>query len=417
MAPMNLQNETKKKYRVSGYRGMILSGTILLASIIIVFFVLIKLEGSIFHDEKKTAQNAVLKNIFVVLLENYEKRLLDEKMKLLEDKKILMSRMNSAGSEELKMIRNRINEIEKREKDASAKLENAKNEKQALAAELNRKSGLVENLTVERDNLTQEILFIKNDWASYTDSIKNELLLHAAGPDEKQKIDRAFSKDYGRNDFKEIIDMLVKNHPFNDHPDTAIDAEIEKLKAEKSGLEKKLREVLDKKASLAGQKDKELKKLLDEIERLKTEKKELSMITEKKGSLHSTAPDPGIDENELKKLREETAKLKTENERLGNMIKTKQQAADMIETKGSMNEELQALMNINGINGFFIADGKKTIVVFNRKKLAGSFKSEIFDVYDIDGKPATRIYLNLNGDKINMTRLPGYADPKPGDWF
>jgi hypothetical protein len=83
----------------------------------------------------------------------------------------------------------------------------------------------------------------------------------------------------------------------------------------------------------------------------------------------------------------------------------------------NLQAQVETLLNQSGVNGFFIGGNGAVTLIIDKKKETEILRTGTFMVYDAKKKQTSKIYVVKNGGAIQFTKLPGYANPKPGDWF
>ena len=53
----------------------------------------------------------------------------------------------------------------------------------------------------------------------------------------------------------------------------------------------------------------------------------------------------------------------------------------------------------------------------NKKKETEILATGTYIVYDNNKKQVSKIYITRRGGRIDYTKLPGYDNPRPGNWF
>jgi hypothetical protein len=345
---------------------------ILVLFVTAVFFLLHIFEGKIFTDAKEKKANLDPKNIYLSLLENYESLLLNLRTNLKQEENSLIEQLNSTYMKSQKAeIEGKIKELEDKYKQAEIDLISLNDEKKNTSSNGN-KSDLINDLTREKESLSNKMFDLKIFWNDYVNNIKSTLLDLHEEKNYKEKVNTAFSIDYGKNYISEIL----KEYSINEK-------EIEKLKKESANN-------VDTDSGKTSDKE-ELDKLVSDNRRLQEMVKELEdNVKDLKGSLN--------------------AKMKNIKDMENNIIAMMNDIKDR-------ESEIKILIDQSDINGFFINKDDKPFLIINNKKADELVDTGTFTVYDLNKKEVSKIYLSRKGQQIVMTKLPGYETPKPGNWF
>jgi hypothetical protein len=82
-----------------------------------------------------------------------------------------------------------------------------------------------------------------------------------------------------------------------------------------------------------------------------------------------------------------------------------------------MDAQVTILLDQSNINGYFIRRGSRVQLLTNKKKETEILATGTYIVYDNNKKQVSKIYITRRGGRIDYTKLPGYDNPRPGNWF
>jgi len=410
--------------------GLIFKILLLVLFVLGIFFLLQKYNDKILSGNKQNIASIDVKNILISLMDNYEKKLLGIQTGLDEEKTDLLKKLeflkNRDQKNEIRIKLKEIEDLKKKADEGLSKLQNEKNNYDKILKEKNEAASLLKQ---EKERMQDEMIIVKTYWENYVNNIKNELLLIKKDKNDADKIVNEFSKDYG----KKYISSLIKDYSNKEEELTRL------KKGDEKETEKSLKELTEKykelladfeevSIKLAGNDEKVLKKLneskKDDSKYLKT-LKDVSIETIKKKIPVEKDPSgkkDGDNKSSSSGLNTDsgntTNDLEKEKLELENNIASLQSNIKNLETAVSdKQKEIDIILDQSGINGYFINKNGAPFMIINRKKENEILNIGTFNVYDKNKTVISKIYLSKQGQKIIMTKVPGYNNPVPGTWF
>ena len=122
-----------------------------------IFYFLQTFDYVILANKPQQLKPVIIKNIFITLLENYEKNLLNLKEKNSDEKKMLLEKLNAAYDKREKAdIENKIKDIDNIQQKFNYDILQINNEKGALSAEIKIKNEKLNELDYENENLRRK---------------------------------------------------------------------------------------------------------------------------------------------------------------------------------------------------------------------------------------------------------------------
>lgn len=417
--------------------------TILLLFLMVygIFYSIQKFENFFFGIKKINLPIFEVKNIILTLMENYEKALLGLRNSLEEERQRLLKEISeSKVMAERRELQKKLKEVEEMQKKAILDIENTKVEKRELELKIKEREETINTLNNEINRVKKEYLDLKAFWDNYITLIKENLILLRK---DRENIEKEFSKEYGKSYlltlFKELSikegDSKILNEKLTKYEEEIktikknYEAALKNLKEisslltkENPELTKKLKEISnikDENLYINKLKDLALDGLKDIIAKTESEKKTISSTIEAK---EATAKEliESIEKYkiELEKINSEKNKIVDEKKELEEKLALLQKNIENLQiTLLDKEKEIETLLDQTDINGFFISKNNSTIVIINRKKEKEILSVGTFNVYDKNKNIVSKIYVTKEGDRIVATKVPGYNNPVPGNWF
>jgi len=393
-----------------------------------IFFILEKNQNNLLRIKKQNLTSSEMKNILLTLMENYEEKLLNLRNALEVERTELLNKLSKTQNKaERNIILNNIKKIEKMQKKANDDLANIVNERTDFETQMKIKMDMVSELKNNNEKIQSEIFDLKVFWDNYINGIKESIFTIKQYKNDKDRINREFSKDYGKNYIYNIFKEMAEKENLSSN-ETELEQNYKYLKNNYEILIKNMEEICIKLSSnneKLMQKINESKNKNNETAYIKILKETAIEILNEKVKGDSTNTQEDIHAFNVKGTNEEFVKLMSEKEMLEkdkksletNINSLKNNIKTLESNIGDKEREIELLLDQSNINGYFIFKNNKTLMMINRKKENEIISIGTFTVYDKNKNIVSKIYLSKQGQTIIMTKVPGYNNPKPGNWF
>lgn len=392
-----------------------------------------KLAGLKKEMESATANLLLLKG-------NYDKLsiTLDEKLKEIETLKAMAKNQNTQNidkdTNELLEAKNKIEILENNIKNINAEMTVIKEKYDAALLQIeeknkniallknelenttksNQNTSDIEILRKEKEDIENELIALKNKFIILENSNK-KISDYLETKNQKPTIGQFF-EDFVINNFKILFDSLGKKEKeILDLKETSLSdkenisqskaLEFDKIKNENKDLKDRITQ-LENRINL-------LESANNEITNYLSGRNEKIDDKENPGTFflnHFIAMYDTLENNkkEITKLNDSITQIKKEIEKFKDVIAKREKL---------FIKEREFLFTIANINGLFSEDNGKIYVVTSSEKESEILKKGIFQVYDKDKKPISKIQITKEDNNILITKYPGFKAPMAGTWF